>query len=212
MVQPPFEIPAYADKTEFDGDSLVVAPAEEGEGTKFDGFGVVKNVGVLRTISITAYGSNFPHGLGLVISNERGEEQQVFMGYMNFEGWRTITWSNPHYIERVRNRELVRFPLYPASYPFVKLDGIMIYKDASQPGGDVFIYVRDVKVTYDKAVLDVQRDVPEEDIWGILKQRQQANKVSAFKKLGEVQVLRYYESQRMHQEGASQTATESATE
>ena len=200
LVRPPFEIPAYADKTEFDGVALTVPPVEEGAGTKFDGYGVVKNVGVLKTISITVYGSNFPHGLGLNLMNEKGEEKHIFMGYMDFEGWRTITWSNPHYIESVRNRELGRYPLYPTSYPFVKLIGIMIYKDASQAGGDVITYIKDLKVTYDRAIVDVQRDIAEENIWGIIKARQQRNKASAFRKLGERQVLRYYEKLRMHQE------------
>ena len=198
MLRPPFEIPAYEDKTEFDGSDLIPTPAEEGKGDKFDGFGVVKNVGVLKSVAVTLYGSNFPHGVGIVLANELGEEQHIFLGYMNFDGWRTITWTNPHYITEVRNRSLARLPLYPTSHPFVKLLGIMVYKDASQAGGDVFAYFKDIKITFDLAVLDLERDISEEEIWGVLKQRQRKNKIAAFKKLGEVQVLRYYERQRMH--------------
>ena len=64
MISPPFDIPAYADKTGPDG--ITVAAADKGVGAKFEnGYGVVKNVGVLKSLSITVYGSNFPNGLGV---------------------------------------------------------------------------------------------------------------------------------------------------
>ncbi len=199
IVKPPFEIPAYADKTELQGDKLVVPDEEKGRGRKFDGYGVLKNVGVIKSISVTVYGSNFPNGFGLILKDQNNEEQQIFIDYLNFDGWRTLTWKNPNYISEVRNRQIKRYPLYPKSAPFVKLVGLIIYRDAAQEGGDFITYVKDIKITYDKAVLELQRDIDDESIWGILQARQEARRAAELRRLGNLQVLRYLEKQKMDQ-------------
>ena len=203
IIKPPFDIPAYADKTELQGDKLVVPDSEKGRGNKFNGYGVVKNVGILKSLSVTVYGSNFPNGFGVILENQNHEQQQIFIDYLNFDGWRTLTWNNPNYVAEVRNREIKKYPLYPKSAPFVKLAGLIIYRDASQEGGDFITYVKDIKVTYDKAVLDLQRDIDDEAIWGILKARQEARRAAELKRLGNIQVLRYLEKQKMDK-GAEQ--------
>ena len=193
IVKPPFTIPAYAFKTELQGDKLVKTK----DLGKYDGYGVIRNVGILKLISVTVYGSNFPNGFGIILENQNHEQQQIFIDYLNFDGWRTLTWKNPNYITEVRNREIKKYPLYPKSQPFVKLAGLVIYRDASQEGGDFITYIKDIKVTYDKAVLDVQRDINDESLWGILKNRQEARRLAELKRLGNMQVLRYLERQKM---------------
>lgn len=193
IVKPPFDIPAYAFKTQLQGDKLVKTK----ELGKYDGYGVVRNVGILKSLSVTVYGSNFPNGFGIILENQNHEQQQIFIDYLNFDGWRTLTWRNPNYVKEVRNREIKKYPLYPKSAPFVKLAGLVIYRDASQEGGDFITYVKDIKVTYDKAVLDLQRDINDEAIWGILRARQEARRAAELKRLGNIQVLRYLEKQKM---------------
>ena len=197
MVEPPFDIPAYQDKDSLQGTKLVVADADKGKGEKFDGYGVVKNVGVLKSLSITVYGANFPNGLGVVVGDQDGNEQTMFMDYLEFDGWRTLTWNNPNYITDVRNREVRKFPLYPKGEPYIKLLGIVIYRDAAQEGGDFVTYIKDITVTYDKAIIDTQRDINDEAIWGILQQRNEARKLAELKRLGNIQVLRFLEQQKM---------------
>ena len=197
MIQPPFDIPAYADKDAMTGSKLVVADADKGHGEKFNGAGVVKNVGVLKSLSITVYGANFANGLGVIVSDQDGNDQTLFMDYLQFDGWRTLTWNNPNYITDVRNRELRKFPLYPKGMPYLKLIGIVVYRDAAQEGGDFVTYVKDIKVTYDKAIIDTQRDINDEAIWGILQQRNEARRMAELKRLGNIQVLRFLEQQKM---------------
>jgi hypothetical protein len=199
IVQPPFDIPAYADKDTLQGGRLVVADADRGHGEKFNGFGVVKNVGVLKSLSITVYGANFPNGLGVVVADQDGNEQTMFMDYLEFDGWRTLTWNNPNYITDVRNRELRKFPLYPKGTPYLKLIGIVIYRDAAQEGGDFVTYVKDMKITYDKALINTTPDINDEAIWGILQQRAEARRLAELKRLGNLQVLRFLEQQKMDQ-------------
>jgi hypothetical protein len=206
IITPPFDIPAYADKDTLSGTTLVVADADRGKGEKFNGYGVVKNVGVLKSVAVTVYGSNFPNGLGIVLADQDGNQQTMFMDYLAFDGWRTLTWDNPNYIVDVRNRELRKYPLYPKGTPYLKLIGIVIYRDASQEGGDFVTYIKDIKVTYDKAVIESQRDINDEELWHILQQRNEARRLAELKRLGNTQVLRFLEQQKMDATGTSTTA------
>jgi len=169
LVKPPFEIPAYADKRELQGTRLAEPTAEErGQGRMFDGYGVVKNVGVLKSLSLTVYGANFPNGIGVIVADQDGKEQTIFLDYLWFDGWRVLTWQNPNYIADVRNRELRKFPLYPRSTPHLRFVGLVIYRDSMQEGGDFITYVKDISITYDKAILEAERDINDEALWGIL--------------------------------------------
>jgi flagellar filament outer layer protein Flaa len=189
IVQPPFEIPAYMQKDENDV-----------TGSKFDGFGVVKNVGAIKSIGVSVYGSNFTNGLGIIIKDQNGVERNVFMDYLDFKGWRDLGWVNPAYIEEVRNRELKKFPLYPRTTPMRQLMGIILYKDAAQEGGDVITYIKDIKLTYDYAVLPGVDDIDNEGLWGILGEREESRRTAEWSKLGEIQVLRALEEKLLHRD------------
>jgi hypothetical protein len=199
IVKPPFEIPAYSDKRELQGTRLAEPTAEErGMGRMFDGYGIVKNVGVLKTLSLTVYGANFPNGIGVIVADQDGKEQTIFLDYLWFDGWRKLTWQNPNYIADVRNRELRKYPLYPRSTPHLRFVGLIVYRDAMQEGGDFITYVKDVEITYDKAILEADRDINDEALWNILQQRYEARRLAELKRLGTMQVLQYLERQKMH--------------
>jgi hypothetical protein len=133
-----------------------------------------------------------------VLQDENNEQREVFMGYLNFDGWRDLTWMNPNYVSDVRNRELRQFPLYPNLAPMRKLIGIRIYRDAMMEGGDFITYTRDITVTYDRAVLQLERDINDERVWGILQEREAARRDAELRNLGNIQVLRYLEQRKMH--------------
>jgi hypothetical protein len=209
LVQPPFEIPAYSDvKTANADGTLTIDPENEGRGEQFDGYGVIKNVAVIKSISVNVHGLNFPHGISVIFKDHENREREYFLGYMNFDGWRTMTWNNPAYIEEVRNRELRTFPLYPNLAPMVKLMGFRIYRDAAMEGGDMVTYIKDVSIVYDQAVLDLERDIEDEAIWGILQDREQARRNSELQRLGNLQVLRYLESQKIDDPSTRENADE----
>lgn len=214
LIRPPFEIPAYADLSQVQEDgSVEVAQEEVGRGRKFDGIGVVKNVGVLRSVSMNVHGLNFPHGISIVLQDENNEEHEIFMGYLRFDGWRTLEWRNPNYIQEVRDRELRVFPLYPNLTPMRKLIGIRIYRDAAMEGGDFITYIKDISLTYDRAVLQLERDINDEAVWGILQERERSRREAELRNLGNIQVLRYLEQRKMHDPdaAAAQPAGEAGT-
>ncbi len=185
LIKPPFEIPAYYSPDDPD---------------KFNNFGVVKNVGVIKSISMNVLGKNFPHRIGVVLKDQNNMEQTIVINDLEFDGWKTLTWQNPNYIDEVRNREIKKFPLYPKTAPNYKLVGIAVFRDAMHEGGDFVTYIKGITMKYDLAVLSLESDVDDESIWGILEQREDARRNAEFERLGNVQVMRYLEAQKMHQE------------
>ncbi len=205
MITPPFDIPAYMDKTTVDNNgNLTVPAADKGLGNKFDGYGVVKNVGTLKSLSVDVMGLNYPESLSVVLTDQNNDQQEVFLGNLTFDGWRTLTWNNPNYVSEVRNRQLRQYPLYPNLTPYRKLTGFLVYRDAAQIGGDFISYIKDVNITYDKAVLNLQSDINNEQVWGILQQREQSRRDAEFRRLGSIQVLRYLEKLKMDNPAAQQ--------
>jgi hypothetical protein len=210
-VQPPFEIPAFeakadvaadgtiTEKTDQQGSDPVNAAMSRFEGT-YDAntkvtaaMGIVKNVGVIKSIEVTVKGLNFPHGLSVCFLDADGNEKTMFMGYLNFDGWRKLRWDNPQYVTDVRNRELRVYPLYPKSSPLIKFNGFLFSRDGGNTGGDFVAYLKEVRVLYDKALLEPVRDIDDESIWGIVKQKEDERKVIESKRFGSQQVLRYLE-------------------
>jgi len=191
-ISPPFQIPAYATTT-------LDENAEKG--SQFDGYGVLKNVGTIKEIDVWAYGLNYPMGLYVVLRDENEVKTSYFMGYLEYEGWRQLNWTNPNYQTDVRNRELRKEPLYPRHSPCITFDSFIIFRDAMQEGGDFVTYIKDVMVTYDQAVFtEMEDDIEHEEIWGILEDREEERRMYEARKLGDIQILRYVEEQKMHHE------------
>jgi len=191
-VKPPFEIPFYATSDLTDN-----APM----GEQFVGFGVLQNVGVVKDIKMNIYGMNYPMEVSLVLRNENRETQHYPLGHLEFTGWRELSWVNPNYITDVRDRELTRHPLYPQNVPSIVLDSIQFYRNAEQEGGDFLVYVKDIVVTYDKAVLlDFDTDLNHEEIWGIQMKREEDRRRAFLMRMGDAQVLYYIEEQKQHKD------------
>jgi hypothetical protein len=197
LVKPPFEIPAYEP---LEGDGSPDEPAADTK-TKFeDGYGILKNVGTIKSVAVNVYGLNFPHGLWTNIQYNDGDgstkSSSMYMGHLNFDGWGELRWDNPAYIQEVRNRDLRLYPLYPDSMPFIKFEGFELKRDASRKGGDFVTYFKDVKVIYDKAVLDTDRDIDDEALWKIIEARETARKLWQMERFGEMQVIRFIDTRK----------------
>jgi len=202
FIKPPFEIPAFEYSTVSDN-GQITAPENEkmSDPSRFEnGFGVVKNVGGIKRLAVNVYGLQFPHSLSIILIDSQGNERTYFMGYLNFTGWKELYWDNPAWIENVTNRDLRLYPLYPVSTPFVKFGGFLINRDGDKAGGDFITYFRDVKVIYDKAVEDTDRDIDDEGMWHIIQTREEAKMQFEMSRFGEKQILRYLELQKQAQE------------
>ena len=209
-IVPPFDIPVYEPLSTADengnrqpsdeeqkasGRYLFEADEDETQGSP--AYGVVRNVGTLKSIAVTTMGMNYPHALYVLLKDNDNVERRYFMGYLGFDGWKTLTWNNPDYITEVRTREIRVYPIYPRGLPFVKFAGFQVVRDASHIGNDFIGYFKDVKIIYDKAVLTTERDIADEDLWGIVNTRERAKQAIEFSRFGNKQVNRYLEKAKM---------------
>lgn len=156
-IKPPFEIPAYE------------PPAEGSEAaSKFEGgFGVIKNVGTIKSVAVNVYGLNYPYTLYLILLDGAGKEIPINLGSLNFQGWGEVRWDNPRYAQDVRDRQLASAPIYPQESSLIKFGEFRIIKTGDQRGGDFITYFKDVKVIYDQAILEEERDIDDEAVWQI---------------------------------------------
>ena len=197
-IRPPFEIPAYEPLASADENGVRQEPTDEekasGKTLFEDGYGVVKNVGTVKSIKVTTMGMNYPEGLYVLLKDTDGVERRYFMGYLGFDGWKELVWNNPQYITEIRNREIRIYPIYPRGLPFVKFTGFQITRDAADIGGNYIGYFKDVKIIYDKALLTTDRDIADEDLWGIINKKESARQAGEMERFGNKQVNRFLES------------------
>jgi hypothetical protein len=211
-IVPPFDIPAFEAASDVD-DNGNVQPGQASvtQATRFEGgYGVLKNVGTIKALSVTTQGMNYPHGLYVLLKDADGVEKRYFMGYLNFDGWKELRWSNPAYVQEVRAREIRLLPVYPTTTPYVKFAGFLVTRDAADIGGDFVCYFKDVKAIYDKAVLTTERDIADEDIWGIVSDRERAKQKLEMTNFGQKQVYRFLEAEKQATENAFTSSLESA--
>ncbi len=200
-IKPPFDIPSYEPMRQVSDDGQLQEPTADDKKLKdsrFEGgYGVVKNVGVIKSIAVDTYGMNFPHALYVLLRDEHNVQSRYFMGYLNFDGWKELVWQNPQYVSEVRQREVRLYPIYPTALPHQVFDGMLITRDAMHDGGDFVGYFKDVKIIYDKAVLNTVRDFADEDLWGIQTQKENEQKQLEVSHFGNIQVLRFLEKEKM---------------
>ena len=200
-IVPPFDIPAYEPLSDASDEGDRQEPTDEqkasGKTLFEDGYGVVKNVGTLKSIAVNTMGMNYPHGLYVLLKDNDNVEHRYFMGYLGFDGWKQLVWNNPQYITEIRNREIRVYPIYPRGLPFVKFCGFQVTRDASHIGGDFIGYFKDVKVIYDKAILVSERDIADEDLWGIITKKENARQQAEMQRFGNKQVNRYLEKAKL---------------
>lgn len=205
-IKPAFEIPAYEPMATADDNGEIQPQTDEEKAsgkTRFEeGYGIVKNVGTVKALSVTTMGMNFPHALYVVLKDTDSVERRYFMGYLGFDGWRELKWNNPEYVSEIRQREIRVVPIYPRGLPFIKFTGFQITRDAMHNGDDFIGYFKDVKVIFDKAVLSTERDIADEDLWGIIGAKETAKQNYEMAKFGDKQVLRFLEKDKMAQEEA----------
>jgi hypothetical protein len=215
-IKPPYEIPAYEPlRTRDDNGDVQQQTAEEKatgrtlfeadtpDDPKSSGFGIVKNVGTIKALKVTVFGDQYPHGLYVILKDTDNVEHRYFMGYLKFDGWKELKWTNEHYLTDVRAREIRVYPVYPRGVPFVKFMGFQITRNAeqynaSQAFAEEFIsYIADVSIIYDKAVLTTDRDIDEEDLWGIVTKKETSKQNAEIQRFGNKQVDRFIEKEKM---------------
>ena len=180
LLRPPFKIP-FGDE-------------------RFEGYGLIENVGDIRNVELTMYGLNHPHGVSVVLEDQNGGQREYFMGYLNFAGWQTLTWENNNYLDNINKRDLEQLPpLYPTFANSLRLVGVRFYRNSESPGGDLITYIRDMRVTYDLQEPVEDRDFEHEDVWNIETDFNEDRQRLEVRRLGNTEVLRFIERKKQEE-------------
>ncbi|WP_295297639.1 flagellar filament outer layer protein FlaA [uncultured Brachyspira sp.] len=175
------------------------------DGTKYtEGKGVIHNVGEIKSISSWVYGRNYLVSYFVNLQNELGELKSYPMGTLYFSGWRQVKWENREYLANVRDRVLVRTPLYPRMIPSVKLDSLCFYRTKDTVGGDFIAYVKDVTMEYDVVVVDFEEDIDDEATWQLLKTENERKQAIENARIREAAELQQLEQRRINGGGDAQ--------
>jgi hypothetical protein len=194
LVKPPFPIPA-----------LEMPEGEQEDGTinnfnenRFLNKGFVQNVGTLKIIEMNVRGLNFPHTVSVLLERIGGKIEELPLGSLDYDGWKTLSWTNPSYAFEVRQRNRRVMPVYPHTIPFIKLNGIRFSRSGMNEGGDFIAYIKDIIIIYDKAVRDdVPVDIDDEAVWHIFRDREIARREAEMRRLGEREVFEFVQSRLM---------------
>ncbi len=212
-IEPAFEIPAFEPMADIDENGQVVVGTEQAGNFRFrkladdaHGYGVLGNVGTLKSISLTTLGNNYPHAVYVLLSDNDGVERRYYMGTLNFDGWKNLIWNNPDYVSDIRDREIRVYPVYPRGLPFVKFEGLLVTRDGSHAGGDFIGYFKQVDIIYDRAVAVTERDILDEDLWGIITEQEDRRQALELSRFGTLQVTRFIEESNLAREEAFSSA------
>jgi hypothetical protein len=201
LIKPPFVIPPYefSEVNEETGEVTETPPDNFSvTASRFEnGYGILKNVGAIKSMAVQVYGINAPHSVSAIIVDGSGRSQTVFLGYLDFDGWATLAWENPQYINEVRSRTVRIYQLYPPFASYIRFAGFIIQRDGSSEGGDFVTYFKDVRLVYDKAQLDDPgRDIDDESEWGIVKERETSRHNREFTNFGRSEIWRFIEGEK----------------
>lgn len=97
--------------------------------------------GIAKTISVWVVGRNFNHDLYVIIRDQFGNRGQLYMGPMNFSGWRRMTAAVPPNIVQ-RN---IHYPHLAG----IEILGFLIRPALLETYGSYYVYFDDLRVVTD---------------------------------------------------------------
>ena len=162
------------------------------------GNGVVRNVSYIKDITVEVGGRNYNNRLILRLMDQDRGFKDIFIGYLNFAGWREILWKNPEYIADPSQRSFFRPRLYPRDVPYYKFYAFVISRPEGGVKGDFVVYFKKVKMTYD--LMSVDKDilgVDDEKNWGIKRNEYLRRQAMLSRKNSYYRLMRSIEQKRM---------------
>ena len=102
--------------------------------------------GITKTVSVWVVGRNFNHDLVLLIHDYFGKEYEIYVGKLNFQGWKKMTVAIPP--QEGRNGVAQRSYHYNNQMG-IKIAGFRIDCDPMESYGSYYIYFDDLRVVTD---------------------------------------------------------------
>jgi hypothetical protein len=104
--------------------------------------------GITKTISVWVAGRNFDHELHVLIQDFFGKTCELYMGKLNFQGWKQLTVAIPPQVRDGRTGVIQRNYHYNNQMG-IKLVGFRIDVDPLEALGSYYVYLDDVRAVTD---------------------------------------------------------------
>ena len=104
--------------------------------------------GITKTVSVWVVGRNFNHDLNLLVQDFFGKNYEIYMGKLNFQGWKKITVAIPPQSGDGVNGVVQRSYHYNNQMG-IKIMGFRIDCDPLETFGSYYVYFDDLRVVTD---------------------------------------------------------------
>ena len=116
--------------------------------------------GVTKTVSVWVAGRNFEHDLKLLIQDFYGRNYEIYMGKLNFQGWKKMTVAIPPQSPDGVNGVIQRSYHYNNQMG-IRITGFRVEFDPMEAYGNYYIYFDDLRAITD---LFAENDRDEDDM------------------------------------------------
>jgi hypothetical protein len=99
--------------------------------------------GITKTISVWVAGRNFNHNLTILIQDFFGKNYELWMGNLNFQGWKQLTVAVP------ADRGIVQRNYHYNNQMGLKVVGFRIDVDPMEAFGSYYVYLDDLRAVTD---------------------------------------------------------------
>jgi hypothetical protein len=104
--------------------------------------------GVTKTVSVWVVGRNYNHELYLLLQDYFGRHFELYMGKLNFQGWKRLTVAIPPQADDGKNGIVQRNYHYNNQLG-IKITGLRVNCDPSEAFGNYYIYFDDLRAVTD---------------------------------------------------------------
>jgi hypothetical protein len=103
--------------------------------------------GITKTISIWVAGRNFSHTLNLLIQDYFGRSYELYMGKLNFQGWKRLTVAIPPQAED--GTGIIQRDYHYNNKTGIRVAGFRVNCDPMEAQGSYYIYLDDLRAVTD---------------------------------------------------------------
>jgi len=120
--------------------------------------------GITKTVSLWVVGRNYNHELKLLLEDFFGRRFELFVGKLNFQGWKKLTVAIPPQAEDGFNG-IVQRNYHYNNYMGIKVVGFRVDVDPWEAYGSYYIYLDDLRAVTDLFAEDNRDPDDMPDAW-----------------------------------------------
>ena len=104
--------------------------------------------GITKTVSMWVAGRNFNHEITLLLQDFFGRKYELYMGKLNFQGWKKLTVAIPPQAEDGKNG-IVQRNYHYNNQMGIRITGFRINCDPLEAYGSYYVYIDDLRAVTD---------------------------------------------------------------